>query len=166
MKIRKAKEEDFNRIMKIYEHAREFMEATGNPNQWGPDKWPPESLIHQDIKSEKLYACVNDEDFVIGVFFYDYGTDIEPTYKKIFGGSWLKSGPYGVVHRIASDSSERGIGSFCLNWAFSQSSHLRIDTHEDNKVMQACLLKNNFVHCGTIFLEKDNSPRLAFEKLQ
>ena len=50
MKIRKATEEDFNRIMEIYAYARAFMAKTGNPNQWGPTKWPPEALIHDDIR--------------------------------------------------------------------------------------------------------------------
>ena len=50
MLIRHAEEKDFNRMMEIYRFAREFMAETGNPNQWGPTNWPPEDLIHDDIK--------------------------------------------------------------------------------------------------------------------
>lgn len=41
-------------------------------------KWPPESLIIDDIKSEKSY---------VGVFYYDYGYRIEPAYNKKVEGN-------------------------------------------------------------------------------
>ena len=44
MEIRNSTEQDFKRIMEIYVIAREYMKSHGNPNQWGPTKWPP--LIH------------------------------------------------------------------------------------------------------------------------
>ncbi len=72
---------------------------------------------------------------------------------------------YGVVHRIASDGSEKGIGSFCIRWALEQCGHLRIDTHGDNTVMQGMLEKLGFTHCGTIYVYEDNDPRLAYEKI-
>lgn len=56
----------------------------------------------------------------------------------ITDGDWLDSSAYGVVHRIAGDGSEKGIGSFCINWAFNQCKHLRIDTHGDNEVFEKC----------------------------
>ena len=150
MKIRKSTELDFDRIMEIYAFARTFMAEHGNPNQWGPTNWPPEELIHNDISEGKSYVCLNDEDKVIGTFFYTYGKDIESTYKDIADGEWIDDSAYGVVHRIASDGSEKGIGIFCINWAFDQCKHLRIDTHGDNVVMQNLVKKLGFVHCGTI----------------
>ena len=36
--------------MEIYAFAREYMKTHGNPNQWDPTNWPPEELIHNDIK--------------------------------------------------------------------------------------------------------------------
>jgi len=164
MEIRKATLADLDRMMEIYAYARAFMASHGNPNQWGPTCWPPESLIRSDIATGRSYVCVNDSGRVVGVFFYDYGDDIEPCYRRIYEGAWTHVGPYGVVHRIASDGSEKGIGSFCIKWAFDQCRHLRIDTHGDNKVMQGMLKKLGFIHCGTIYVEEDNAPRLAFEK--
>ena len=79
MKIRKATEEDFNRIMEIYAFARDFMAKTGNPNQWGPTNWPPEALIHDDIREGSSYVCINDDGKVTGVFYFTQGKDIEPT---------------------------------------------------------------------------------------
>lgn len=109
--------------------------------------------------------CLNDDGNVIGAFFYVYGEDIEPTYRVIEDGEWLDNSAYGTVHRIAGDSSEKGIGTFCINWAFEQCGHLRMDTHNDNKVMQNLLIKLGFTHCGTIYVEEDEYPRMAFEKV-
>ena len=164
-KIRNATECDIGRIMEIYAAARAFMEQHGNPFQWGPTGWPPESLVQSDIAQGKSYVCER-EGRVVGVFFYDYGKDIEPTYARIEDGAWLDDGPYGVVHRIASDGSAKGVGSTCLNWALDQCRHLRIDTHGDNVVMRRLLEKLGFTHCGTIFVEEDDYPRLAFEKVE
>ena len=33
--IRKAQTGDFSRMMEIYQIARQFMDETGNPTQWG-----------------------------------------------------------------------------------------------------------------------------------
>ncbi len=164
MKIRHSAEQDFSRIMEIYSFARSFMAEHGNPNQWGPTGWPPEDLIHKDIREGRSYVCLNDEGNVIGTFFFTCGEDIEPTYRDITDGAWLDDSPYGVVHRIAGDGSEKGIGAFCINWAYEQCGHLRIDTHGDNIVMQNLVRKLGFVRCGTIYVEEDNYPRLAYEK--
>lgn len=164
MRIRHTTENDFSRVMEIYAHARRFMAEHGNPNQWGPTNWPPEALIHEDIRQGKGYVCVDEADRVIGSFFYDFGPDIEPTYRGIESGSWREDTPYGVVHRIASDGSQKGIGAFCINWAFAQSGHLRIDTHGDNVVMQGLLSKLGFEKRGIIYVVEDNYPRFAYEK--
>ncbi|MBO4472095.1 MAG: GNAT family N-acetyltransferase [Clostridia bacterium] len=164
MKIRKSETADISRIMEIYARARKFMAENGNPNQWGATNWPPETLIREDISNGNSYVCLNDEDRIIGTFFYTQGDDIEPTYREIEEGAWIEPGPYGVVHRVASDGTEKGTGAFCINWAYGQCGHLRMDTHGDNRVMQNLLKKLGFIHCGTIYVVEDNDPRLAFEK--
>lgn len=164
MQIRKSKLEDLDRIMEIYVFAREFMAKNGNPNQWGPTNWPPEGLIENDIKTGNSYVCITPEDEIIGTFFFIQGKDIEPTYAEIADGTWLDNSPYGVIHRLASDGSKKGIGSFCIKWVYEQCNHIRIDTHIDNIVMQKLVEKLGFIHCGTIYVEQDNYPRLAYEK--
>ena len=164
MRIRPSTIEDLPRIMEIYAGARAFMAAHGNPSQWGPTNWPPEELIRRDIQTGHSFVCENDEGYVIGTFFYAFGLDIEPTYRRITDGAWLDESPYGVVHRLAGDGSEPGICTCFLTWAFTQCGHLRIDTHPDNRVMQGLLAKLGFTHCGTIYVEEDDYPRLAFEK--
>ena len=164
MEIRKSTERDLERILAIYAHARAFMAAHGNPNQWGPTHWPPEELVRRDLAEGKGYVCVHD-GVVAGTFFYDFGREVEPTYAVIEDGAWADNGPYGVVHRLAADGSARGIGGFCLDWAFAQCGHLRVDTHGDNVVMQNLLRKHGFIHRGTIYVEEDDDPRLAYERL-
>ena len=163
MRIRKTTEKDFERVMEIYAYARGFMADHGNPNQWGPTNWPPEALIHEDIAQGKSYVCEVDGR-VVGVFFYDYGKDIEPTYINIEDGAWQDDRAYGVVHRIAADGSVKGTGSFCLEWAYEQCNHLRIDTHSDNVVMQNLLTKLGYIRRGTIYVVEDNYPRFTYEK--
>ena len=164
MRIRKTTLQDLDRVMEIYAFARKYMAQHGNPNQWGPTRWPPEALIRKDIAQGSSYVCENDAGKVAGTFFFIQGPDIEPTYLEITDGKWLDESPYGVVHRIASDGSEKGIGTFCINWAYEQCGHLRIDTHGDNAVMQNLLRKLGFVRCGIIYVEEDDAPRLAYEK--
>lgn len=55
-----------------------------------------EELIHNDILNKKSYVC-EEQERVVGTFYYDYGVDIEPTYAEI------------------EDGSVKGIGSFCIN---------------------------------------------------
>lgn len=164
MNIRKSTEQDVPRMMQIYAYAREFMARNGNPNQWGPTNWPPKELIHQDIREENSYVCLDEDGQIIGTFYYIYGQDIEPIYRDIVDGAWQDESPYAVIHRIAGDGSRKGIGAFCINWVYEKHGHIRIDTHGDNKVMQGMLGKLGFVHCGTVFVEEDDYPRLAYEK--
>jgi len=163
MQIRKSTEQDFDRMMEIYAYARAFMAAHGNPNQWGPTHWPPEELIRRDIETGNSYVCEH-EGRVVGTFYFIQGRDIEPTYARIVDGTWADDSPYGVVHRSAADGSVRGVGAYCINWAFDRCGHMRIDTHNDNAVMQRLLEKLGFARRGTIYVREDNDPRIAYEK--
>lgn len=165
MEIRHSEMKDLEEIMQLYARARVFMAEHGNPRQWGSTNWPPESLIRGDIENGKSYVCM-DQGRIAATFFFDQGEEIEPCYREIQDGAWLAGGFYGVVHRIAASTDVKGAGTFCLNWAFEQCRHLRIDTHGDNKVMQSLLTKLGFTQCGVIYVEEDNDPRLAYEKME
>ena len=164
MEIRHTRIDDLPRLQEIYQFARQFMAEHGNPNQWGPTNWPPQALLESDIATGISYVCEHDGR-IVGTFAFLCGPNIEPTYRTIFDGAWIDDGPYGVIHRMASDGSVKGIGAFCIDWAFKQCGHLRVDTHGDNLVMQNLLVKLGFTHCGTIYVEEDDYPRLAYEKL-
>ena len=163
MEIRHSTEDDLRRIMKIYEYARRSMAEHGNPNQWGPTNWPPEELIRSDIAEGNSYVCICEER-IVGTFFFKQGKDIEPTYHSIENGAWLDDSAYGVIHRLAGDGTVNGIGQSCIEWAFKQCGHLRVDTHGDNRVMQNLLQKSGFHYCGIIYVIEDSYPRLAYER--
>jgi len=88
----------------------------------------------------------------------------DPTYRVIYGGAWISDEPYGVIHRIAGDGMIHGVLDMVVRFAEERITHLRIDTHADNKVMQGAILKCGFRKCGIIYLA-DGSPRLAYEKV-
>lgn len=165
MKIRHTTENDLQKIMQIYDYARKFMAAHGNPKQWGATGWPYEEVIREDIRTGHSYVCEENGE-VVGTFYYIYGEDIDPTYRRIQDGDWLSETAYGVVHRMAGDGSAKGIGEFCLNWAYEQCGHLRVDTHADNIVMHNLLLKLGFEKCGIIHVIEDDEPRFAYERVE
>ena len=162
MQVRKSVNEDLPSIMEIFAIARDFMAAQGNPNQWGPRKWPPQSLIEEDIAASKSYV-IEEHGVIYGTFFFDYGVEVDPCYLEVKGGSWTYSGPYGVIHRIASSQEKRGIGQLAIDYASTFVAHLRLDTHEDNAPMQKMLLKMGFREVGIIYVGP-NEPRIAFER--
>lgn len=159
MKIQKSRIEQLNEIMSLYSGARLFMKQHRNPDQWG-EHYPEESMIRMDIEAGNSYVCIENEQ-IQAVFFYKMGQDF--SYKKIYDGKWRNESPYGVVHRLASKTTQKGCASFCLSWALEQCGNLKIDTHRDNKVMQNLLKKNGFSYCGIICLN-DGSERLAYQK--
>lgn len=160
MKIRKAIRDDLDKIMEIYDDARSYMRENGNPSQW-INGYPNIELIKRDIFDGNSYVCV-DGNQILGVFYYSMGPD--PTYLKIYEGSWISEDSYSVVHRIASRSRQRGVASYCLNWCFDKWPNIRIDTHQDNIIMQNFLVKNGFSRCGIIFLE-DGAERIAYQRV-
>lgn len=157
--VRKAFREDLSRIQEIYAYARAFMVRTGNPNQW-KNNHPPVSQLEMDIAREELYVVCCGES-IHGVFFFAIGED--PTYRRLDGGSWRSGTPYGTIHRIAGDGSG-GILGTAVRFAKNRIGHLRIDTHEDNHVMQQAVSKQGFQRRGIIYLQ-DGSPRIAYDLL-
>ena len=158
MSIRQAKLEELSDIMAIYDNARAFMRASGNPTQWSGG-YPQESLIRADIESGKLYVC-EDADGLAGVFYFAFEDD--PTY-RVIDGAWLNDKPYAVIHRIAVAKQGRGVVSRCFDYAFARYQNLKIDTHTDNLPMQKALAKNGFLPCGTIYLA-NGDPRIAYQR--
>ncbi len=156
--IRKAKAADLFTIEKTYAYARSFMARTGNPNQWGTTNPKQEQLV-QDIRDGNLYV-LEDGAGIHGAFAFLLGED--PTYGYI-EGAWHSAEPYGTLHRVASDGSG-GVFAAAVAYCRQRISHLRIDTHRDNKVMQHVIAKQGFKPCGIIYLA-DGSPRMAYDWL-
>lgn len=158
--VRKAYRDDLPRIQEIYAYARTFMAKNGNPNQWKSNH-PPVSQLESDIEHGDLYV-IADENGIHGVFYFCIGED--PTYYEIDCGSWRSNTPYGTIHRIAGDGSG-GILGTAVAFGKQYIGHLRIDTHEDNKVMQSAVVKQGFQFRGIIYIA-DGSPRLAYDLLE
>lgn len=159
LQIRKAQPEDLDSILEVYAAARRFMRSHDNPTQW-KGGYPYRDILEEDITIGQLYA-VTREDEICGVFAFIPG--IDPTYGYI-EGAWHYDAPYAAIHRVASNGTAKGILSACVAFCAEKCPHLRIDTHEDNYVMQRALEKLGFVRCGIIYLETGD-PRIAFDKM-
>ena len=160
--IRKAVFEDLSALAGIYDYARAFMASTGNPDQW-VNGYPSLDDLNHDIEEESLYVCEGKDRKIIAAFCFLPGPD--PTYSLIKDGEWLNDLPYHVIHRLASDGSQKGIAQACLDWCFEQDSYIRVDTHKNNLIMQHILESYGFQRCGIIYAH-DGTPRLAYQFLQ
>lgn len=166
MDIRKSKVEDIPEILNILEEAKKYLKDN-DVEQW-QNGYPNEDIILEDIKKGESYISLEDNR-IVGTFALSYRG--EETYSKIFEGSWLSEGQYGVIHRIAVSGKSMGKGlasrilseieNLCILKGFYS---IKIDTHIDNKSMQGLLKKNQYDYCGLIYLS-DGAPRIAFEKL-
>lgn len=147
-------------IMEVYAKAKLFMAATGNGNQW-VNGYPSKELVEEDIRNGHSYVCVDEDNGIVGAFFFRTGED--PTYLRIYNGRWLNDASYGVIHRLGGSGKVKGIAPVCFEWCLRQCGNLRVDTHRDNKVMQHILRKNGFIRCGIIYIA-DGTERIAYQK--
>lgn len=158
LSVRNATLDDLKEIMHLFSLARLFMKKQGNPNQW-INNYPSEELIKEQIERRVCMVCCDVTGKILATFCFLPGPD--PTYSHI-EGAWLSDRPYYVIHRLASDGSIHGIADFCISWCRNHAVSLRLDTHEDNKIMQHIAKKNRFVYCGIIYVA-NGTPRLAYQ---
>ena len=154
-----AKEADLPRILEIYDIAKAYMRANGNPNQWN-GAYPDLETLRTDIEKQRLYVYKKDGR-IHGVFMLLL--EEEPTYAYIEDGSWREETPYGTIHRLAGDGEVKGLFAKCVAFCESKVKYLRADTHFDNHTMQHLLEKNGFERRGIIYL-KNGDPRIAYQK--
>lgn len=168
LQIRKARREDLSEIMEIYEYARKFQQEHGNPLQW-QNGYPSLELVRQDLERGELYVVCSEnaggewESNIAGVFMFTM--EPERDYDVIRDGEWLNEEVYGTVHRVAGNGTCRGIGKAGIDWAFARCKNLKMDTHEDNKVMQNLLVKNGFHYCGQVTI-RGGETRMAYQKIE
>ncbi len=147
MEIRVAERSDLPRLMELYDAARAFMRRRGNDVQW-VGGYPSREMILAGIDAGEQYVCLNDGSIAATFWF---AAAPEPTYAEIFDGpGWLDDAPYGVVHRLASDGSVRGVGAFCLEWCLERCGNIRVDTHACNAVMQNLLERLGYSRRGVL----------------
>lgn len=162
MIIVKADLNDINEIMSIFKDGQAFLKEN-NVDQW-QDGYPTTQIIEDDISKKQMYV-VKDDDEIVGVFVLFIGKD--PTYEYIEDGSWITDNEYVTIHRICVKGNKRnkGIARFIVDDIKKTHNHIRIDTHQDNKVMRHFLEKNGFLYRGIIYLTNGNK-RVAYEYLE
>ncbi|NLN41975.1 MAG: GNAT family N-acetyltransferase [Clostridiales bacterium] len=166
MEFRKAVETDLNAVMNIISQAQNYLKEQGI-DQW-QNGYPNRQTIINDIENGHSYVLLKD-DIIVGTVAIIPG--VEKTYESIYNGEWKSTGEYVTIHRIAIDSRYKRLGFATMILDKAEElcnslgiSSIRIDTHEENLLMQNLLQKNNYEYCGIIYLE-DKSKRLAFEKV-
>lgn len=162
MKLIKAKRDEAATYYQCIEDARAYHKSMGF-EQWHPD-YPTQQTILDDIAQGIGFSFV-DETGIIGYCCIIIGD--EPAYHEI-EGAWKTENPYAVVHRMAFSKSARGSGLSGKAWdlikdlCLTNGIHsIRVDTQDENKVMQHILVREGFKYCGLI--QFDGGPKLAYE---
>lgn len=165
MKFRKSLNSDIPQIMSIIKQAQAYFKEQGI-DQW-QNGYPNEEVINDDIKNEKSYVMIKDNEIVATTVI---SFDKELSYKNIIDGEWITNGDYCVIHRVAVDNTYKGLGlshkiiKYTEEICLEKGVHsIKVDTHEENIPMQSLLKKNGFEYCGIIYLE-DGGKRVSFEK--
>lgn len=163
MIVRKSTLNDLSEMLNIYEHARSEMIKNGNSNQWGTC-WPPEDVIKQDIMLNQSYVVL-DKDAIVGTFACIEG--IEETYLEI-EGAWLNNDEYVTIHRLASNNKVPGVFNTAVKFMTDTFKRdIRIDTHEQNTIMNHLILKEGFIYTGIIYVYNGlgRGRRVAYQKI-
>lgn len=161
--IRPATPADNAAIDHLYQQAREFMAAHGNPTQW-TGNFPNAAILQDAMKAGNVFVCCeqqeNGDSPVVGVYAL---STTEPAYDNLKGGKWQKDEPFVVIHRVATEQG-KGVGSFIFREIQKQYPYIRIDTHEVNVPMRRMLEKIGFVYCGTVFYDRlGGGERVAYD---
>jgi len=160
--IRKSKESDIPSMLEMVSESRKTMRDNGNIHQWS-DSYPSSQTMMDDINNGVSYI-IEDNGQPVGTFAFIEGPDI--TYRKIYNGCWINNTmPYYVIHRIASLQRFHGIFKTMIDYCFSKTNNIRIDTHHDNKIMINLLKRYEFIYCGIIHL-LNGDERIAFQKIK
>lgn len=166
--VRKGKPSDLLQIMEIVHQAQAGMGREKIP-QW-QNGYPNERVIKSDIEKESCFV-VEEGERVVAFGVLCLGE--EPTYRRIEEGAWTTGERYATIHRlsVAEDKKCQGLATFLYD-ALERICRekgipaIRIDTHRENRKMQAWIEKQGFTRSGVIYVDDHgaDSPRDAFEK--
>ncbi|MBB1086213.1 GNAT family N-acetyltransferase [Limosilactobacillus fastidiosus] len=155
MQLRKATMTDFETVMEMLRDGRSQLAERG-VEQWQGD-YPNEEHIKEDIQHGWTYLVQADDNQTVGVFAIVDAPD--HSYDELDGKWLLDTDKYQVIHRVAIHSKHAGHGyasqlfENVISYVKTNRKDiksLRIDTHEDNKVMQHLIDKNGFTRVGTL----------------
>jgi len=163
--FRSAAEADIPAVAKIFDAARAFLKEQGI-EQWQGAMHPSVETERTDISVQTAYVLEDDSSHIVAAVSIVPGED--PFYSKL-EGAWLSDGPYATIHRVAvsKDVRGQGISKILLLRCITRARELgvrsvRIDTHPDNKIMQAAIRGAGFTECGRLRVY-DNTTRLGYE---
>lgn len=163
-KIRLSTPADVPTLLHLAQEAKKTMRQSGNTKQW-TDNYPSAEVFLADIERGGSYI-ISDQETGQPVATFAFLPGPDPTYARIDGTGWTDwDSPYYVIHRIASLPAQRGIMQTILEYAFSRTDNIRIDTHRDNVIMRHLMQKHRFTYCGIIYLA-NGDERLAFQRLE
>lgn len=159
--VRTACDSDLQTIMSLIDSAKAIMRQSGNLHQWS-DAYPSEDIVEEDIRNRDCRIILHD-GVPVGSFVLKNGPD--PAYGTIYEGQWLDDKPYHVIHRVASRKDVHGLFKEILDYCFSISGNIRIDTHKDNSIMRHLLQKNGFFYCGIVRID-NGEERMAYQRIK
>ena len=168
MVILPATEADLQAVIELVAQGRAALARQG-VDQW-QDGYPAPGHISADIGRRDLLrgdgriVRIDGAAAAYAAFVFDG----EPAYDRIEEGSWAAEGPYVAVHRLVVGERfvRRGVAAALLREAAREAlvrgiRSFRIDTHPDNGLMRALLVREGFACRGKVRYE---AVRLAYEK--
>ncbi|ACU07774.1 GCN5-related N-acetyltransferase [Flavobacteriaceae bacterium 3519-10] len=162
--FRRANSTDEPQILTILQQAIERRRLDGS-QQW-QDGYPNPETVTSDIAKGWGYV-IEIENSVAAYVSIIY--EPEPAYEAI-DGSWLSTGEYVVMHRVAvaDEFTGRGLATEIFREAEniakrSGVSSIKVDTNFDNVALLHILKKLGYKYCGEVYFR--GSARKAFEKL-
>lgn len=164
--IRRATADDLNQIMEIVKEAKALLKADGSP-QW-QDGHPDRQMFSDDIHQQINWVLTVGNE-IAGTATLQLTP--EESYAKIDGHWQRPNEKYATVHRLAISNHFRGqhlsnyfISNLITVGCLQGINNFRIDSHPQNKRVQAIAEHFGFIKRGQIQVEDGNDPRrIAFE---
>ncbi|MCH4008775.1 GNAT family N-acetyltransferase [Companilactobacillus sp.] len=165
--LRKSTLSDLDAVMEIIEEARALLKKDGSP-QWQNGS-PNRDTLKNDIESGINWVLIVDGKIAGAATLLE---SAEPSYSKIFEGSWNNTTePYATTHRVAISSKFRGmhlskfmftnLTTIAIEHGFK---NMRIDTHEMNERMQGLAKSLGYHYRGIVYVDEPvDGKRLAYE---
>lgn len=163
MEFRKAKLDDVDLIIKMYDDGSKSLNKDGIDQWQGNDKPNKEELL----KILKEIYVLDDNGAVSSARIMEK----DDQYNNIYNGEWLNNTDnYYSVHRVATLEEKKRHGYAKIMFDYIEDlarennvKSIKIDTHSGNKKMQNFLEKLGFIYCGEIVLNI-GAKRNAYEK--
>lgn len=160
--LKKTTLSEVDDCLSLLGEARSFQRKLGF-TQW-EDGYPSREIVRGDVTAGNARTIMLGSELIGYVAVANY----DEAYDNIVG-KWNGKGDYVVAHRLALRADCRGKGLAREVMRLIQSEavafgvrYMRVDTHENNAIMNDLLRKLGFSLCGTVLMR--GSKRLAYDK--